>query len=140
MAPPASSDPSALALVEKHLDQAFERELGLGTVSKPMAREAILDVVEMLLTGQGKEIDEASGAMVFYFNNLTKNASSALRALERFASDDNSGEYQKMSLRLFFFCGCRRRILHLLERILYRRNYRARRELSAPWLRARCET
>ena len=80
-----------MAAVESHLDLAFERELGLATISRPVAREAILDVVEMLLTGQGKEIDGASGAMVFYFNNLTKSASSALRAVERFASNHNSG-------------------------------------------------
>jgi hypothetical protein len=76
-----------LAVVEANLDRAFQSELGLSTVPKPAAREALLDLTELLLTGQGKEIDAASGAMALYTNNLTKSASSALRAIERFASD-----------------------------------------------------
>jgi len=84
----ASKDFSAdLAAVEANLDRVFQRELGLSKIPKPAAREALLDVMESLLTGQGKEIDASSGAMVFYFNNLTKGASSALRAIERFASE-----------------------------------------------------
>jgi hypothetical protein len=81
------TDTKRLSEIESTLDSAFENELKLGTISRGSAREALLDVAELLLTGQGREIDENSGAMSSYFNNLTKSASSALRQIERFAPE-----------------------------------------------------
>lgn len=81
-------DTTRLSALESELDAAFENELQLSAIPKGVAREALLDVTELLLTGQGKEIDEESGAMSSYFNNLTKSASSVLRQIERFAIDE----------------------------------------------------
>lgn len=82
------TDTTRLSALESELDAAFENELQLSTIPKGAAREALLDVTEPLLTGQGREIDEKSAAMSSYFNNLTKSASSALRQIERFAIDE----------------------------------------------------
>ena len=87
MPAPAGTDTTRLSALESELDAAFESELRLSAIPKGAAREALLDVTELLLTGQGKQIDEESGAMSSYFNNLTKSASSALRQIERFAVD-----------------------------------------------------
>jgi len=76
------TDTTRLSALESELDAAFENELQLSAIPKGVAREALLDVTELLLTGQGKQIDEESGAMSSYFNNLTKSASSALRQIE----------------------------------------------------------
>lgn len=81
------TDTKRLSEIESGLDTAFESELELGTIPKGLAREALLDVAELLLTGQGREINEDSGAMSSYFNNLTKSGSSALRQIERFAPE-----------------------------------------------------
>lgn len=85
MPPVQGNDAKRLSEIENALDSAFEAELQLGSISQESAREALLDVTELLLTGQGQEIDRDSGAMSLYFNNLTKSASSALRQIERFA-------------------------------------------------------
>jgi len=82
------TDATALSAFESDLDAAFENELQLSEIPRGAAREALLDVTELLLTGQGKEIDVDSGAMSSYFNNLTKSASSALRQIERFTVDE----------------------------------------------------
>jgi hypothetical protein len=74
--------------LEAKLDEHFCEELALDQVSKLVAREALLDVTEELLTGQGKEIDGESGALASYFNNITNSASATLRAISRFASDE----------------------------------------------------
>src|ERR1700680_4703574 len=81
-------DTTRLRALESELDAAFENELQLSAIPQGVAREALLDVTELLLTGQGREIDEKSGAMSSYFNNLTNSASSALRQIERFAIDE----------------------------------------------------
>lgn len=81
------NDTARLRALESDIDAAFENELQLSTIPKGAAREALLEITELLLTGQGKEIEEKSGAMSSYFNNLTKSASSALRQIERFAID-----------------------------------------------------
>ena len=81
------TDFKRLSEIESGLDSAFESELHLGSISQGSAREALLDVTELLLIGQGREIDENSGALSSYFNNLTKSASSTLRQIERFVPD-----------------------------------------------------
>ena len=88
MPAPPGTDTARLSALERELDAAFESELLLSAIPKGVAREALLDVTELLLTGQGRQIDEASGAMSSYFNNMTKSASSALRQIERLAIDD----------------------------------------------------
>src|ERR1039458_3936053 len=85
MPAPPGTDTTRLSARESELDAAFESELRLSAIPKGAAREALLDVTELLLTGQGRQIDEESGAMSSYFNNLTKSASSTLRQIESFA-------------------------------------------------------
>ena len=88
MPAPPGTDTTRLSALESEVDTAFESELRLFAIPKGAAREALLDVTELLLTGQGKQIDEESGAMSSYFNNVTKSASSALRQIDRFAVDE----------------------------------------------------
>jgi len=57
------TDTARLSALESELDAAFESELRLSAIPKKVAREALLDVTELLLTGQGRQIDEESGAM-----------------------------------------------------------------------------
>jgi hypothetical protein len=115
---------TALASLEARRDSAFEGELNLGRIPMPAAAESVLDITELLLTGQGKEIDEASGAMTHYFNNITNNTSAAFRAVDRFGSDRNQ-EFEELGrhgpevhLHLLFLCSGRRCIFLLLEGIL----------------------
>lgn len=88
MTAPSKTDAVRLSEIESGLDSALESEFQLELISRGSAREALLDVTELLLTGQGREIDDESGAMSSYFNNLTKSASSALRQIERFAPEN----------------------------------------------------
>jgi hypothetical protein len=46
------TDTTRLSALESEVDTAFESELRLSTIPKGAAREALLDVTELLLTGQ----------------------------------------------------------------------------------------